>query len=436
MNITKTILALVGATLMTAGAYADDPSITLHRVQQRYPWNGLVDIDYTVAGVPEGLEGDYFVRFTFYNNVAKTSFVIDNMEDDSTLAFASNGTYRVTWRSGAMPVEKFLSRDVSLKADIVYDHGCNGARTPYRMIKYLIIDLSEGPNATSYPIETEYFDVADQDSANAKFNTAIYKTDKLVLRRILRGTFTMGSPDTEEGRMPTQNYNAETQHRVTLTQDYDIGIFEITEKQWANVMGAVPNNQRAIGDDIACAQISYQDARGTLDGINVSVLTRGKVDADSFLGKLRAKTGLDSLDLPTEAQWEKACRAGTTTAYHFGNFTFDDNATFVQYGWYGEGKTGTTHAVGQKLPNAWGLYDMTGNVWEWCRDRVTAPPNDNWGTAPVTNPLRTVSNGNITNRGGSYYENPYRMRSAARAGNCKVTTISSDVGIRLSRTLP
>ena len=439
MNMTKTMLALVGAALMTAGAFADEPTVTLMRFQQRYPWNGLVDIDYTVANVPEGREGDYFVKFTVSNNVAKTSFVIDNMVDDSTLAIASNGTYRVTWRSGAMPVEKFLSKDVTVRADLVFDPGCNGARTPYRMFKYLTIDLTEGPTATSYPVTTEYF--TDQDTANAKFNTAEYKKDKLVLRRVLRGQFKMGSPVGEYGRYSQTYMNCETEHEVRLTQDFLLGIFEVTQAQYYRVMGANPSSKNNNNDGLCPVEtVSYQTIRGSSAGCQVPP-TFGNVDPDSFMGKLSARTGLQ-FDLPTEAQWEYACRAGTTTMTYAGNFTTIPNEVVNSIAWYVSNSGKTTHEAGGKLPNGWGFYDMIGNVWELARDRVMAVRNDNFGY-PVTetniplqiDPLRDV-NANIDARGGSWGDDGSSVRAACRNGNDGVANAHSGCGFRLSGTLP
>ena len=436
MNMTKTMLALAGAALMALGAVAD-PTITISRIQQRYPWNGYVDIDYTVAGVPEGQEGDYYVQFTVSNDVTKTSFVLDNFADDSMLAFASNSTRRATWRSGAMPVERFLARNVEFKAAVMFDPGCNGARTPYRIIKYLVIDLTEGPEATSYPISTEYYEntEASQELANVKYNADEYKTNKLVLRRILRGTFTMGSPTTETGRESAAWMNKETQHEVTLTKDYYIGVFPVTQTQWLKVMGTNPSNFKGNTDAATCPveKVSYNMIRGATKGCAVPIT--GEVDAGSFLALLRDKTGLTDLDLPTEAQWEYATRAGTTGSTYFGDNVTTDATLLKAHIWYNDNSDWKTHGVGQKPSNPWGLYDTLGNLWEWCRDRVTASNHD-LGSAAATDPLSEVVGGNVPLRGGNWYNDATRSRCACRRGDFGVSYADPYSGFRLSRTLP
>ena len=437
MRIQKMLVAVLGAA-MVAAAWADDPTVVLSRVQQRYPWNGLVDIDYTVANVPN--PEDYYVKFTVSNHTAKTSFVLDNFQDDRTLAVASNGTYRVTWRSGALPVEKFLSKNVTVRADLIFDPGCNGARTPYRMHKYLIIDLTEGPNAASYPIEVEYF--KDQAAANTKFNTIEYKTNKLVLRRILRGTFIMGAPVGETGRQGTTWMYSETQHAVTLTQDYYLGIFEVTQTQWMKVMNTNPSYFKSNADMASCPveMVSYRMIRGATKGIALPIT--GEVDEGTFIKVLRDKTGLSALDLPTEAQWEYATRAGTTDSTYFGNNV--SAAVLNANAWYKGNAGAKTHGAGQFSPNNWGLYDTLGNTWEWCLDRVKKIPSADIGSAAVTDPLagRQIAQADISAttqailRGGSITHELTVIRCACRTANEDVTSTLNEAGFRLSVVLP
>ncbi|MBR5902512.1 formylglycine-generating enzyme family protein [bacterium] len=224
---------------------------------------------------------------------------------------------------------------------------------------YMVIDLSGKNYNISYLNDVPESGWTDE-----------YKTTKLVLRRIEPGTFTMGSPEDELGRG-----NDETQHQVTLTQAYYIGIFEVTQKQYKLITGKNPSKyyDNTLADALPVSYVSYGMIRGISKGTNWP--NSYDVDSTSFLGKLRASTGL-VFDLPTEAQWEYACRAGTITALNSGkNLKKTDNCpNLKEVGcfWFNNYLSGCFDVgcavVGSYLPNAWGLYDMHGNVCEWCLD--------------------------------------------------------------------
>ena len=234
---------------------------------------------------------------------------------------------------------------------------------------YVVVDLSGGPIAESYPVRYT------NEGPNLKEDKC--RTIELWLRKIPKGMFMMGSPEDEVGHKAD-----ETLHPVTLTHDYYMGVFECTQKQWELVMGSRPsycknNDYYAVRP---VEQVSYNNIRGIEGQAGAGWPTSGHtVDKLSFMGKLQAKTGL-AFDLPTEAQWEYACRAGTTTALNSGknltNMKKDSVINEVARYWYNGGSgfspdcapTYGTAKVGSYLPNAWGLYDMHGNVHEWCLD--------------------------------------------------------------------
>ncbi|MBR0239384.1 MAG: SUMF1/EgtB/PvdO family nonheme iron enzyme [Thermoguttaceae bacterium] len=225
-----------------------------------------------------------------------------------------------------------------------------------------------------------------------------------------RGTFMMGSPTSEEGR-----YDNETQHQVTLTKGFWMMKTEVTQKQWKAVMGSNPSHFQ--GDDLPVEQVSWNNCQ-------------------EFCKKC-AQLGFP-VQLPTEAQWEYACRAGTTGAYA-GNL--DDMA------WYSSNSGSKTHPVGTKKPNAWGLYDMHGNVWEWCADWYDDYPSgsvtdlrklwtvnllryDDYLSGSVTDPTGPSSGDYRVVRGGSWFSDVGYCRSAKRY-LIDPGSRSDDLGFRL-----
>lgn len=280
---------------------------------------------------------------------------------------------------------------------------------------YAIVDISGGPGAGSYSVSYQ-----GQAPADLLTNDN-YKTNKIVLRRILAGTYTMGSPAEELGHQ-----SDEDQHPVTLTEDFYIGVFEVTQAQYENVTGDDPSQYK--GSHRPVEEVSWNDIRGgTWPG---DPLGSGEPDSNTFFGLLREKTGL-AFDLPTEAQWEYACRAGRTTSLNSGeNITTTNgecpNLNEVGRYWYnrddGKGGYGEHTTVGSyQQPNAWGLYDMHGNVYEWCRDWY-----DDYPTSPVTDPLGGATGSTRVLRGGSWGNLPLICRSANRSVNAPANRLNSN----------
>lgn len=201
------------------------------------------------------------------------------------------------------------------------------------------------------------------------------------------------------------------------------GVFEVTQNQYELVTGSTPSEHQ--GDARPVERVSYNMLRGTDKGAGWPA--NNEVDGTSFFGILRAKTGL-SFDLPTEAQWEFACRAGTTTALNSGkNLTSTtEDANMNEVGRYSYNKGDSQHTtVGSYLPNAWGLYDMHGNVYEWCLDW-----SGEYGGNAV-DPKGASDGTNRDQRGGGWKLNPQNCRSAYRSYNTPISDGSNQVGFRV-----
>ncbi len=370
-------------------ALAVSAAVTVKDVscRQRYPWNGMVDIDYTVES--DDAAADIWVYPVGQDHDMNVSMAPRALSGDGVNAPVKPGTYRMTWNVSA-DYPDFSTSAFSVKMTAL----TGGA-------PYLVIDLSGGVDALSYP-------VSYLSSVPAGGWTDEYKTTKLVLRLIPPGTFLMGSPSDEFGR---QDY--EGQHRVTLTKPFYIGVFEVTRRQYELVMGSA-STSRGSGATIPAHELSYYDLRGSVNG--AAWPNHNQVDANSFMGRIRAKTNL-AADLPTEAQWEYACRAGTGTALNSGkNITSEEGRclNLDEVAWYYP-KTDYSYftAVGQFRPNAWGLYDMHGNAKEWCLDRMTEA-----NMSDATDPKGHMSNDRRVLRGGgcSRYEGSAQYcRSAMRS---------------------
>jgi formylglycine-generating enzyme required for sulfatase activity len=158
------------------------------------------------------------------------------------------------------------------------------------------------------------------------------------------GTFTMGSPASD----PNAYDDEKPAHQVTISKPFYMGKYEVTQAQWKAVMGSENNPSYFKGDSLPVDHVSWRDVQEFIQKLN-----RREEQASGVFCRL-----------PTEAEWEYAARAGTTTLYSFG----DDAAELDDYAWYAGNADHTSYPVGQKKPNAWGLYDMHGNVSEWCQD--------------------------------------------------------------------
>jgi len=227
--------------------------------------------------------------------------------------------------------------------------------------------------------------------------TALRAVPEIEMVLVPGGSFLMGSPENETGHSDKEK----PRHQVTV-RDFHIGKYEVTQAQWRAVMGGNPSHFK--GDDLPVENVSWNDA-------------------EAFCRRLSEMTG-KKYRLPTEAEWEYACRAKTDGAYA---------GDLDAMAWYGNILEVKTHPVGRKRPNAFGIYDMHGNVWEWCEDDwhksyANAPSDGSaWVDKPSRGPYRVV-------RGGDWNDNAAILRSSNRSADLPGSRLAAFLGFRLART--
>jgi formylglycine-generating enzyme required for sulfatase activity len=233
---------------------------------------------------------------------------------------------------------------------------------------------------------------------------------KMEMVRIKAGTFLMGSPDSDKDA----NDAEKPQHEVTITNDYYLAKYPVMQEQYEKIAGGNPSGFSTGGYE--------KDKVKGADTRRFPVERVSWNDAQEFCAKLSRLVGR-KCELPSEAEWEFACRAGSITRYSFG----DGEEKLKDHAWYRLNSSNRTHEVGSKLPNAWGLYDMPGNVWEWCADRYG---KDYYANSPTTDPQGPAAGDDRMVRGGSWHSEPRLCRSAFRHWNAPSPRIG-DVGFRV-----
>ena len=397
-------------------------TFTVDSVKQRYPWNGLVDLDYTVTYGPDEAELDpktnrlEVVVRDMGTDPAQT--VLLTGFDTFPLPLAA-GTHHVVWNAQKDGVTA-VSDDIQVQFALI--------KTPSAP-KYMVIDLSAGWSAARYPVT-----YLDAEPAGG-FNTDEYKTDKIAFRLVYPGHFVMGAPATEPGCEAAR----ERPHPVLLTKPFYLAIFELTLGQFRRLTGQQPSGHYSM------------DERQPLNNVPMEKLRGKNVAAPaefSPLAVLRAKTRL-AIDLPTEAQWEYACRAGTTTPFNdgvacaaladldvrmsaLGRFSKNVDDPRGMFTTLVGNYAAQAGVVGGYPPNPWGFYDMHGNVTEFVRDRWTDDPG---AVGPVADPCLGDSAGTrVVGKGGSFSGVASRCRSGARS-DFDYTVLYNYAGCRLALTL-
>ena len=372
MNAKNFFLGLSFFTAAVASAVA--PSVTVKALSQDAS-TGRVTVQYQLHGAPAVV----------------------------TVAFLTNGV--------ALPAEKyaFVGGDVNRRIDSL-DTDLEIGWSPAPDAFERSANLSAAVSAWAVDAPPDYMDIslsvsncvryyACKEAVPGGVTNRLYKSDKLLLRKIPAKNviWTMGSPANETGRNNESPY-FEIQHKVKLTNDYYMAIYPTTQRQM-KLMGRTDNTTASVfaanestftgegwhdnPDYMPADKISLNTLRGSMDANWKGWPMLGhEVKATSLIGLARLLTGV-KLDLPTEAQWEYACRAGTSTAFNNGKnaTTTTDLSAMGDVGWISLNSkamspSGTEseqpREVGTKAPNLWGLYDMHGNMYDWCLDRVKA----------------------------------------------------------------
>ena len=341
----KLMLVLSMFSLAGYGAVA----LSNVKIQQRYPWNGKVDISFNLASTRE----NNAIRITALDTKTGQTLNVSTLYDELGNPIVAPvkmapGKRRIVWDADA-DVSSGYSTD-SLAVTVV-------AGKFYDYPQYCVVDISGGATASSYPVS--YLDAVPDGGW-----TDEYKTNKIVFRLIYPGVFVQGPNDI--GWMADGSYRT-----VTLTEPFYMAIFETTQAQWHKVMGAPGTiGTHVPTGDTYPQKVWLNDVRGK--EANLAWPTSRAVSEGSFLHNLRIKTWME-FEVPTEAQWEYACRAGSAeNTIYWKNYPTDRISGHI-----------IPTTVGAEAPNAWGLYDMLGNLGEWTIDKC----QPTYGYDSVVDPL-------------------------------------------------
>lgn len=426
-------------TVLISAAFACGVSaLTINDVviRQQWPWSGKVSIDFGIEGADSATHA---VTVTAYNDSTLLGEIPAVALSGDTL-IASNGWKHIEFDPAAVSFLKTQGLfsnfrvELAVGGDVLYLiidlSKCAGEEGQITYVTRQALTNNEYGAWEPSPVQTNGVTVKDTVIWTDVTNQTVYATTKLVLRYIPAGFFQMGSPTNESYRWSER----EKPHQVNLTKPFFAGVFPVTKAQWQLIMGSLPTNQNGSAEQSPVTTVTYDAVRGSTnaaDNINWP-LTTTNVTASSFIGMLRDFTGFGTFDLPTEAQWEYAGRAGVVNGILNGhdvtNATSDVNLGAVA--WY-QGNAVSVHQVGLREPNAWGLYDVQGNVCEWVLDWF----EDDYTKEPAENPLGPVSGPTRISRGGGWATMAKDSR-IARRGKDFPGIGNSNIGLRLFLNMP
>lgn len=430
--------ALIALAILPALAedYLENPIVvTMTSVRQESQTRDIV-VDYTLANHPGIVRMDVLTNGVSIGAKHLATFTGDYSTTLSDVI--ETGTHTFRWRARKDWPESLASNAV-IRLSAYYTNQLDQIPGVY-----MRVDLDGGRSASSYPVA---YSLAGPSTDGAGHANDTADMDRyLWLRRVGSNgpaTYTQGS--TTYGSLIDNAGTAETVRSVTLSEGFFAGVFPVTQAQYVRVI-AKSNPKQDGGDYAPVNNVSYEDVRGsvTADGVDWPSTGHEKVGANSFLHALRSRTGL-AFDLPTDAQWEFLCRAGTDTDFNDGSnmsptnyyigTTFVTNTQYDEHlaalGWFGgsmtvgKGNATLPMQVGQKNPNAWGLYDCHGNVWEWCLDW-----KENRTTSAITDPEGASSGEGRIHRGGSCW-NAAKYSRSAKSSDAPPSFQDSSIGFRI-----
>ena len=401
-------MVLAAVASLTVAADADVPTIDAGSVTMTQRGQQRARIAYSLSGAPAIVTVD--IRT---NGVSVGAANLISLSGDVNRLVETDGRHTLTWNVYE-DLPGLLITDESLTAVVT-------AWRPECPPDYLAANLSGTK-------EIRYYTSAE--AVPGGVTNDLYKTEWLLMRKIhaCNKTFRMGAPAAEPG---VSSY-AEDVHFVTLTNDFYIGVYPVTQRRGALVGADLSACTFTNREDSAFRPVNGGCFRSLYGDLCNSRAKRPTLD--SLLRKIHDATGLD-INAPSEAQWEFACRAGTATSLYTG-LDIENTTTSERLGriaWYAGNAEGETHPVGLKEPNAFGLYDMQGNVCEVVRDRFV----DNLDERDGVDPLITDGNGGILFKGGSFEKSSGQCRISCRvAENGGWRAASPSYGARCLITLP